>query len=80
MNFLLFAGRADDHSKGGFADFVGDFETVAAATEYARELIADNVEWAYFNPDWWHVVDIELRRIVASGDRNGDHERVGDAL
>ena len=56
--FMLFAGDTY-HPAGGWEDFVGAFDTHAAAMEAAANV----------NCDWWHIATFD-DGIVSSGRRN----------
>lgn len=51
--FPLFAGNGD--RKGGWMDFKGDFDSCAEAIIKAGR------------SKWWHVVDLESRKVYISG-------------
>jgi hypothetical protein len=63
--FLAFAGECYS-PKGGFADLVGDFHTVEAATD-AAEQAAKSRRFMESSGTWWHVADTEARAIIAAG-------------
>lgn len=58
MKYLLFGGDAF-YACGGWADFLGKFDSIHAA----------RAEGIGKNPDWWHVVDVETGKIVAAEGR-----------
>lgn len=68
--FWVFSGPIY-YAAGGWQDFIGDADDVAAAIEVARKEIGGS--WA--EPEdlaadyWWHVVDGTTFRIIAGSER-----------
>lgn len=69
--FLLFAGD-EFYAQGGWHDFVHAFPTRDEAVATGKGIFNGLGDVRYPNVmviDWWHVVDVDLNRIVAHSDR-----------
>jgi hypothetical protein len=55
--YLLFAGP-EYYASGGFHDFADSFATQLEARQAAESM----------SVDWWHVFDVETRKIVLWGE------------
>jgi hypothetical protein len=64
VRFLLFVGDYY-YPEGGWRDFMGAHPTLEAAK--------DAVSGGEFRWDWWHVVDVSVGGIVASGSERRKH-------
>ena len=61
--FLLFTGMTY-YADGGANDFIGSFENIEDA-EMAGKNMCDKEQKGVFADDWWHVFDLESKKIVS---------------
>lgn len=66
--FLLFGGMRDKPD-GGWQDMINSSPTLAQARQDAIDLLKDGIY------TWFHIVDIELGKIVHKGSLGGKNER-----
>lgn len=57
--YAVFGGNVY-YAEGGFNDFCDDFESADEAESFADD--------QFFTNQWWHVVDMDTRQIVAKSD------------
>lgn len=70
--YLIFGGQSF-YPFGGFADLVGDADTVDEAIAAAAAL-----EQATISIEWWHIIDMETRECVRESDEKPLGGGMGD--
>lgn len=62
--YVLFAGE-HFYAKGGWNDAMGEFDSLEEAVAKAHWLLTEDIPADRPALDWWHVVDMETRSVVA---------------
>lgn len=70
--FAVFAGECY-YAKGGLHDYAASFDTISDAVEFATQttLTHPEVGAEVAEYEWWHVFDMEERKIVRCSEYQG---------